>query len=108
MNEFCDCVNNTECPVAAVEPRFNELVQVEIIVNEISPQLPLKDIPNFLIGRPRMELAAIIVLVDEHFYSVLKNENGEFLKYDDTSDEIEIIDENILVNLQHLVFVNKS
>lgn len=109
MSEFCDCINNKECPISAVEPRFSEIVHLEVTVEEILPKIALQDIPKVLTKlSSRLEFAAVIVLSGDHFYTVSIDANGSYHKYDDTKENIEIIKPSQLVNPQHLIFLNKS
>lgn len=103
MREFSDC----EC--SAVDPGFKKLVHLEITVNELSPELPLQNIPKeFPIYDATIKFEVAIILRNAHFFSVASDGNGGFLKYDDTSKEIESVESSYVVNPQHLIMFNKT
>lgn len=71
-------------------------------------KIALQDIPKVLTKlSSRLELAAVIVLSGDHFYTISIDANGSYYKYDDTKENIEIIKPSQLVNPQHLIFLNK-
>ena len=65
VNQFCNC--NTGFPRTAVT-QFNEIVNIELTILEILPQLCIQQIPKVIFShRSRFELATAIVMSGAHF-----------------------------------------